>query len=375
MRIEPFPRRTILLLLSVVALALAATGSAKAATVQAIPINTTNWSGNAGYGSTAPGWYEDSFGLVHLQGAAKRISTTTPNEQIIGTLPPAARPNRDVFTVAHTFNGTYADVVVEPNGVIFVQGAAYPALNDPSFVSLEGITYQPANAMPATALSLDGAGWSGQTGYGPGVGAPAAYTDGSGLVHLQGAVRQISMTDGNPSLVGWVPSGDAPGYDVYFIVATNDGTYADLVVTANGAIEMIAPRLPMTQDYSFVSLEGISYGKSYVTGSSIALNTANWSGNAGYQSRSPQVYEDNASIIHLEGAVLQTSGGTDANLIGVLPQWALPHRTVYTIVHTFSGTYADLAIQPNGQVWVIDPRSPAVQDLRFLSLEGITYQQ
>jgi hypothetical protein len=53
---------------------------------------------------------------------------------------------------------------------------------------------------------------------------------------------------------------------------------------------------------------------------------------------------------------------------------ARPSRTVYTIVHTYAGTYADLAIEPNGQVLVIGPRSPAVQDLRFLSLEGITYQ-
>jgi hypothetical protein len=35
---------------------------------------------------------------------------------------------------------------------------------------------------------------------------------------------------------------------------------------------------------------------------------------------------------------------------------------VYTIVHTFNGTYADLAITPNGQIAVIDPRPPMVKD-------------
>jgi hypothetical protein len=44
-------------------------------------------------------------------------------------------------------------------------------------------------------------------------------------------------------------------------------------------------------------------------------------------------------------------------------------------VHTFNGTYADLAIQPNGQISVISPRQPAVQDYSFVSLEGITYHR
>jgi hypothetical protein len=44
-------------------------------------------------------------------------------------------------------------------------------------------------------------------------------------------------------------------------------------------------------------------------------------------------------------------------------------------VHTFNGTYADLAIAPNGQINVISPRPPAVQDYSFVSLEGITYRR
>jgi hypothetical protein len=48
---------------------------------------------------------------------------------------------------------------------------------------------------------------------------------------------------------------------------------------------------------------------------------------------------------------------------------------VFTIVHTFNGTYADIAIQTNGQIGLIDPRPPAVKDYSFVSLEGISYQQ
>ncbi len=45
---------------------------------------------------------------------------------------------------------------------------------------------------------------------------------------------------------------------------------------------------------------------------------------------------------------------------------------MYTIVHTFNGTYADLAIEPNGTLALIDPRPPMVKDYTFVSLESIT---
>ena len=48
---------------------------------------------------------------------------------------------------------------------------------------------------------------------------------------------------------------------------------------------------------------------------------------------------------------------------------------MFTIVHTFNGTYADLSIESNGQICLISPRPPAVQDYTFVSLEGITYQR
>jgi hypothetical protein len=115
-----------------------AASAAAAPIPQPIPLNTANWSGSAGFGSTAPGWYEDSFGIVHLQGAAKQISTRPPLEIVLGTLPAAARPTRDVFTIVHTFSGTYADLEIETNGTIAVIGPAAPAVEDLSFVSLEG---------------------------------------------------------------------------------------------------------------------------------------------------------------------------------------------------------------------------------------------
>jgi hypothetical protein len=44
-------------------------------------------------------------------------------------------------------------------------------------------------------------------------------------------------------------------------------------------------------------------------------------------------------------------------------------------VHTFNGTYADLSIDPTGQIRLIDPRQPMSKDYSFVSLEGVTYHQ
>jgi hypothetical protein len=79
--------------------------------------------------------------------------------------------------------------------------------------------------------------------------------------------------------------------------------------------------------------------------------------------------------VHFQGAAKQISvTGTSPDLIGTLPTGARPTRDVFTIVHTFNGTYADLGIAPSGQISIIPPRPPAVEDLTFVSLEGITYQ-
>jgi hypothetical protein len=183
-------RRWSALLLATGALVLAMAGPAAAAPIP-IALNATNWSGSAGFGSSSPGWYEDSLGIIHLTGAARQISFRPPLEIVLGTLPAAARPARDVFTIVHTFNGTYADLEIETNGTIAVIGPPSPAVEDLSFVSLESISYQPVNTIPASAIALNGANWSSRTGFGTDAGAPAAYRTG-GVVRLEGAAKQIS---------------------------------------------------------------------------------------------------------------------------------------------------------------------------------------
>jgi hypothetical protein len=291
-----------------------------------------------------------------------------PGWEVIGTLPKAARPAHSVTTLVHTFAGTFAVLSFGSTGTIFISGPPFPAETDLSFVSLEGITYRPADSGTAIALNTANYANSGSP-FRPAV----WFTDGSGVVHLQGAVAQTSSSGSGANLIGTLPAAARPAETVYTVVLTTDG-YADLAVESNGQLALINPRPPEGTSYSFVSLESISYRRAD-TGNSIPLNTANWSGNAGFGSRVPRWYTDKSGIVHLQGAVTQTSSGTGANLIGSLPPAARPSHNVFTIVHTFNGTYADLAVGSNGQISVIAPRSPMVTDSTFVSLESVTYRR
>jgi hypothetical protein len=378
-------RRVAAALVTVVAAVLATAGSAAAYTPNPVPLNSP-WVAKACCGASAPAWYKDAFGIVHLQGAVTHGIVIVGHgsrglPSLIGTLPAAARPTRDVYTIVHTFNGTYADLAIAPNGQISVIDPRPPAVTDLSFVSFEGITYQPAAKLPTSPIAVNGLDWSPNAGFG--ATTPSWYKDGSGIVHLEGAVKQISTAGSDPSLIGTLPAVAAPARTIYTIVHTFAGTYADLVITNQGAIFIEGappgPAPPAVTDLSFVSLEGVSYYPLALFSHISQLNTTNWApaccGSGPEDPSEPGWVEDNAGIVHLQGGATQTSsGGPNANLIATLPSIISPTRTVYTIAETNSGTYADLAIEPNGQILVIAPRPPATEDLGFVSLEGITYQ-
>jgi hypothetical protein len=275
-----------------------------------------------------------------------------------------------VFTIVHTFNGTYADLSIATNGQINVINPRSPAVQDYTFVSLESITYRQTPA--GSAIAVNTANWSGNAGFGSR--GPSWYKDSSRVIHLQGAVTQSSTSGPGANTIGTLPPGARPATDLYFIVHTFNGTYADLAIEPNGQIDVINPRPPAVQDYNFLSLEGISFR--LIAAANIDTIGPDWSQFPGFGARVPAWFKDKSGIIHLEGAAGQIgTGGPTPNLVATLPPAAAPRSTVYTVVHTFNGTYADLAIEPNGQINVINPRPPAVQDYTFVSLEGITYRR
>ncbi len=352
----------LLLTLSGVAFRSAARASAAPISYIPITVNAANWSYDAGFGSVSPFSMVDSLGVVHLQGAAAQVTATGGDPLLLGTLPTTASPSHTVYTIVHTYGGTYADLSIAPNGQIRVLPSNNSNL---SFVSLEGVNFYPGTG---TAIRVNAANWSQNAGFGSV--APAEYRDSSGYVHLLGAASQVNATGGDPTLLGSLFYGqDIPCVDVYTVVHTYEGTYADLVINNGGEIRLIAPA---GAKLSFVSLEGISYFPQEGCPDywhAITL-TPDWSGSAGYSSGVPVADVGPDGIVHLMGAVKRVSTSGDPNLIGTLDVGIRPARTVYTIVHTYGGTYADLSITPDGAVHLL-PSSNT--NASFVSLEGITY--
>jgi hypothetical protein len=110
----------------------------------------------------------------------------------------------------------------------------------------------------------------------------------------------------------------------------------------------------------------------------MTAHTPDWTGSAGWGSRFPGWTIDNQGVIHLQGAFRQVSmSAPNPNLLG-WTGWpgnqnaGAPDRNVYTVVHTGSGTYADLVIKPSGEIWLMP--SPNTNPA-FVSLEGISYTE
>lgn len=107
--------------------------------LQSLTPNTgAGWNGTPGFGATAPAWYQDGSGLIHLQGAFGHAAACgTPST--LATLPSAAAPTRDIYTIVHTYIGTYSDLNIHPDGTI---NLIPNGTTNCTFLSVEGITYR-----------------------------------------------------------------------------------------------------------------------------------------------------------------------------------------------------------------------------------------
>jgi hypothetical protein len=221
-----------------------------------IHINTTNWSGSAGFGARGPAWYTDGSGVVHLQGGAHQVNASGANANLIGTLPPAARPAQIVYTIVNDTLHGYADLAIGTDGTLRLIDPRPPAVKSYDLVSLESISYRPATPI-TVAIPVNTANWTGSAGFGSR--APTWYTDRSGIVHLQGAASQTSASGATANLLGTLPTAARPAHIVYVVTHTFEGTYTDLAIGTDGSIRVIPTRLPLVTDFTFVSLESITY--------------------------------------------------------------------------------------------------------------------
>ena len=362
------------------AVAFLATAAAASAYTPTPIITNGSWSPNPCCGARHPGWFKDAFGIVHLQGAVSQL-VIPGGPNLIATLPPAARPNRSVFEIVHTFGGTYADISIDSQGRIGIIPPRPPEKFDPSFVSLEGLSYQTNDQIAVQPILINQSNWvktwgrQGPTNPNTSFGAsnPGWYKDGSGIVHLKGATRETNALGSSASLIGTLPAVAAPARGVNVLAHTFNGTYTLLNIDTAGRIFYDGTRAPGTNDPSFVSLEGISFSPGALFSHLGNFNATDWNRCAGNQD--PGWVEDGAGIVRLEGCAGQhlTTVSPDPNLIGAVPPIVAPDQTVYEVVEAGAGEFADVAISPDGHIRVVGaPAVPGV--LSIVNLEGISYQ-
>jgi hypothetical protein len=225
-----------------------------------------------------------------------------------------------------------------------------------------------------------------------------SYTNYGGVLagignHITGAQASVTGGEANTAsgLASWVGGGaenEAIGFgsavsggDHNGATGTESSIFGGDLNLASGAQSSVAGGLANTAsgaESTAAGVENTASGDASSAGGSLRESIpldSNWTTQTCCGNRGPEWYTDDSGIVHLEGAVTQVSPtNTSLNLIGTLPAAASPTKTVYTITHALNGTYADVAITPQGQTFAIASRPPAVADWGFVSLEGITYR-
>jgi hypothetical protein len=382
MAIRLRPRKAFAAVLAVVAmvtgLALVSAGPASASTYYPITVNTANWSGSAGFGSRPPGLTVDSSGVIHLQGALRQFSAAGSGADWIGCTGSAplcawGPPGRTVYTIAHTLGGSYADLAIDSNGSIWLIPSSNTPIPD-GFLSLEGISYLGFvhGGGPITQIQLASNWYSYTPQYNYGASSASWWEDSNQTVHFSGGVQELTTTPGWAQLIGWIPTYAAPWQgDVYTIVHTLGGTYADLDITPDGRIFLFPSA---NTNSGFVSLEGVTFSRLGPPGFHPLGPVSGWTPNTSFGAAVPGWYKDPDGIVHLEGGYSWTGASSDE--IATIDPSAAPRVTVYTIVHTGGGTYGSLMITPGGQIWLIWwGGAPKATDRGYVSLDGVTYQQ
>jgi hypothetical protein len=313
------------------------------------PIN--GWhSGQTQFGTGAPAWAVRS-GVVYLSGSVFQTSGT---DQVLATLPAAARPSKTLFITVYTLDDTQGYLVIYPSGQI--EAWSSPASNAQGFTSLAGVSY-PAPALALHKLALKNGWVSSQGQYTTG---DPSYAVSDGVVHLSGSLHQISGTDAN---FGVLPPAARPAHTMYLAVYTYDGTMGLLEVDQNGHL---AAYDGGAQQYT--SLAGVSFPVPEAA-HKLALDNG-WQP---AQGTGDPAYSVTNGVVYLSGSVRQPTSGNE--ILTVLPTGARPKHDLYikVMVYTPGGVAqaGTVFIAPDGTVQAYS--SPASNAEQFTSLAGISF--
>lgn len=319
------------------------------------PLTLLNGWGNGPYLTQTPSvaLYD---GIVHFKGA---ITDGTTNH--VFTLPVTLRPEEFAYVSVDLFSSNVGRLLLDPNsGHVTVQSVDGIFATAQSFVSLEGASYdKSATGIPVSAgLTLEN-GWA-PTVFGTAIPGASLVND---IVHFRGAVA-----DGALNRITTLLPSMRPGDNVYLPVGLCGAAKGRLNIQPNGGVD-VYDTTAFSDAQCFTSLDGVRFAPS--SAGFAPLTPLNGWGSAPFGT-SPPAATMQRDIVHLRGAIFNTTPGAVPNVVFTLPPILRPEGFVYTPVDLCNGRKGRLQISPAGAVSVQSLGS--FDDAKcFTSLDGASY--
>jgi len=300
---------------------------------------------NTGYGR--PSWAVHQ-GVVYLSGSVYQPTGTNP---LFTRLPLAARPAHRLYITVYTNNSTNGFLTVYPSGLISAQSSA--SGNARAYTSLATVSF-PAAGMTRHKLALL-YGWkSSQRRYNTG---DPAYNISGGVVYLSGAVHQPT---GSNQIFAFLPKAARPTHIQYIDMYTNGGTFGELVIDPDGAIQARG-----SAAQAFTSLAGVSYPVASAPRKKLALFTP-WTTDLPANNTGAPAYNVSHGVVYLSGMMVRHLGSPDE--FAILPHGARPVHTLYIKAWMSFGWIGTIRIEPNGQMFAyLIPQSDTPVSLASIS--------
>lgn len=314
------------------------------ATSSAATLNVSNWGAIpylTNYSDFDPANYsslsytETSAGVVMLQGVVQKSSAIVAGDTI-GVLPANYRPNGILIFETSTNSSAAGPsrVDIYPTGEIKVQ------TGDASLLSLDGINFIPAGtAYSRVALTPNAAAsW---VNFGGSFSPASAVTDSIGRVHIQGLLKNGTMTNGTQMIT---PS-SLPAFPAKYqhVVARNNGAFGFIGIDQTNGI--VAKGVGSN---GYHSINTMYYPASFNGWQTPGLQNG-WVGyDGGAFFATPQYTKGSDNIVRVKGIV--KSGNTaNGTVILNLPTGYRPKERLLT-TSVCADAYCRIDILPNGNV-------------------------
>jgi hypothetical protein len=204
--------------------------------------------------------------------------------------------------------------------------------------------------------------------YSPQTGTPNVAIDKYNVVHFRGAITQ---SNGSTSTAFVLPLKYRPNRIVYTPVTMLNGAFGRLIIETNGTVSVQAAGA-YSGAQQFTSLEGVTFSKAAAPLQYANIVLKNGWVEYGNNAGKPAAALDTNNVVHLKGAMKQTSG-TIAFAFTLAPTFR-PNRDVYIHINTLLGRPGRVNIHKNGDVYV--QAAGTFDDAQaFTSLEGVSYSR